>query len=137
MSKNTEIYLDQIADDFKFVYDKDLHKKMYESCGGNLDFLNKDNFRKSGKHSYYGKIDKKVFPDFDGDQTLETAESIFNTTGSLKVGRTYINVVSGSNNTKPFYISEDDIDVNYKFDTSNSMIKVYGVGYPMVSRISK
>lgn len=137
MSNNTQFYLNQINDDHKFIYTLDLHKKMYESFGGNLKFINKENFRKLGKHAYYANINTKIFPQFDGNLLLEECESILDRNGSLKVGTKYIQIISNKSNTEPFFISEDEIDVNYKFETNENGIKFFGSGYAMVTQIKK
>lgn len=130
MSKNIGVHLEQIKDNFKFIYTEDLHKKMYKSCGGSF-YENK----KNGKS--FINIDKKIFPDFKGDQKLEEAESIFNTIGSLRVGKTYLKVTSKNKNNDTFYIIENDINKNYKFDTVDGEIKTLKDGTPIVSQIKK
>lgn len=135
MSKNTQNYLNQIAEEHKFVYTKDIHKKMYEKSSGGLNIFMDKNFRKFGKHNYYGSINNKIYFESENDTSLEDAKIIYNSVGSLIVGKTYIKVVTNKNNTEPFFVSIDDIDVKYKFDLVNDNIKTFGLNYPIVSNI--
>jgi len=130
-------YLDQIDSNYKFLYSMDLHNKMYTNTVGKLDFRTGENFRKIGKHGYYGNTTNRIITDFGGDKLLENAETAYNQTGALKVGATYMQVVSNRNNTEPFFISNDDINVNYRFEVEDGLIKTFGHGYPMVISIKK
>ena len=134
---DSQNYLDQIDSNYKFLYSKDLHNKMYTNTVGKLDFSASENFRKNGKHEYYGNTTNRMITDFSGDKLLENAESVYNQTRSLKVGTAYVQVVSNKNNTEPFFISDDDINVNYRFEIEDDLIKTFGHGYPMVISIKK